>query len=179
MFDTAGIRDSDNEIEREGVNRSRKAVNNADVVLFINDATEKFSRETYKELLKLTSKGKIITVYNKIDLLERDINDEGLYISALTGKGINSLLKKLKEKAISSHSYSEKSAIVSNLRHYDALQKAKGFLKKAKDSIGEELSGEFISVDLRNAISSLGEIIGKVTTNDILNNIFSKFCIGK
>jgi len=179
LFDTAGIRNSENEIEKEGVKRSRIAVSNSDIVLFINDITEKFSRETYIELLKLTSKEKIITVFNKADLVEKSKTGEGIYISALTGKGINSLLKRLKEKAISSQSYSEENVIVSNIRHFNALKKANEFLEKARESISAELSGEFISVDLRNAIDSLGEIIGKVTSNDILNNVFSKFCIGK
>ena len=69
--------------------------------------------------------------------------------------------------------------MVSNLRHKTALEKSADHLKKAIDSISGSLSGEFISVDLRNAESALGEIIGKVTTDDILNNIFSQFCIGK
>jgi tRNA modification GTPase len=75
--------------------------------------------------------------------------------------------------------YSEKSAVVSNLRHFNCLQKAKEHLLAAKDSSTKNMSGEFISVDLRNAVSSLGEIIGEVTSEDILNNIFTKFCIGK
>ena len=69
--------------------------------------------------------------------------------------------------------------MVSNLRHKTALERSVDHLRKAIDSINRNLSGEFISVDLRNAESALGEIIGKVTTDDILNNIFSQFCIGK
>lgn len=179
LFDTAGLRKSESEIEAEGINRSRDVVKNADLILFINDITEKFSRETLEILLRLNSEEKIITVFNKVDLQKEKTSDEGINISALTGKGIKSLLKVMKEKAISSQNYSEKNAVVSNLRHYDALKKANDFLDKAKDSIANQLSGEFVSIDLRNAENSLGEIIGKVTTDDILNNIFSKFCIGK
>ena len=68
---------------------------------------------------------------------------------------------------------------MSSLRHYDALKKAKESLLNAGESISKALTGEFVSIDLRNAEGSLGEIIGKITTEDILNNIFKKFCIGK
>ena len=100
-------------------------------------------------------------------------------ISAKTGEGIEELFSKLKEKAIGTNSYTEKTAIVSNLRHFEALNRAKENLLNARKSIDEKLTGEFIAIDLRNAEMALSEIIGKVTTEDILNNIFAKFCIGK
>ena len=100
-------------------------------------------------------------------------------ISALTGEGVSELLNTLKEKSFGSNTFTEKSAVVSSLRHYNILKKAKESLVNAVESIKMKLSGEFIAVDLRNAESSLGEIIGKVSTDDILNNVFSKFCIGK
>ncbi len=179
LFDTAGIRTSVDAIEIEGVNRSREAVQNADIVLFLNDATVGFSSDLYEELTGITEKNRILTAVNKIDI--KEIHDErfDVGISAKTGDGIETLFEKLKEKAIGTKIYSEKSAIVSNLRHFNSLKKAKYHLESAKKSINERLTGEFISVDLRNAESSLGEIIGKVTSDDILNNIFAKFCIGK
>lgn len=179
LFDTAGIRKSVDVIEVEGVNRSRAAVQNADIVLFLNDATIGFNDDLYSELLQLTSSDKILSVVNKIDIADYKAEKFDTGISAKTGKGIDQLFRKLKERAIGTHSYSEKSAIVSNLRHFNSLKKALFHLEGAKRSIEEKLTGEFIAVDLRNAESSLGEIIGKVTSDDILNNIFSKFCIGK
>jgi len=179
FFDTAGIRPSNDAIEREGVSRSREAVKNADVVLFINDVQQKISKELHEELLQVTSAEKIITVINKIDL-EVIIEKEGdVFVSALTGKGIIDLFSKLKEKVFSGSSYSEHSAIVSNSRHYENLTKAKVNLQSAINAIKQKLSGEYISDDLRSAENCLGEIIGEVTSNDILNNIFSRFCIGK
>jgi tRNA modification GTPase len=118
-------------------------------------------------------------VLNKIDLGNKANINRDLEVSAKTGKGIENLFKLLKEKSIGRNSYSEKSAIVSNLRHYNCLRKAKENLVIAKSSTKENMSGEFISVDLRNAENNLAEIIGVVTTDDILNNVFSKFCIGK
>lgn len=179
IFDTAGIRFTEDEIEKEGVIRSRDSVKNADIVVFINDATAGFGDDLYKELSELSKEERILTIANKIDLETKIDFETDVKISALTGEGIESLFSKMKEKAIGSKSYSEKTAVVSNIRHFHALEKAKEFLENAKQSIENKMTGEFIAVDLRNAESSLGEIIGKVTTDDILNNIFAKFCIGK
>jgi tRNA modification GTPase len=179
LFDTAGIRFTEDIIEKEGVFRSRDAVKAADVVLFINDIETGFSLDLYNELLELTSDDRIIKVLNKVDLMHGEHFNADVKISAKTGIGMDELYRILKEKAIGSSNYSEKTAIVSNLRHFEALKLAKKQLETALVSIDEKLSGEFIAVDLRNAENSLSEIIGKVTNDDILNNIFSKFCIGK
>lgn len=179
LYDTAGIRLTEDVIEKEGVERSRKAVSEADVVLFLNDSTHGFDIDIYDELLKLQKEERILKVANKIDLKPGLDESFDVGISAKTGEGIEELFKKLKEKALGSGTYTEKSAVVTNLRHYNALKKAKEHLTGAKNSINEGLTGEFVAVDLRNAENSLGEIIGKVTTDDILNNIFAKFCIGK
>lgn len=179
LYDTAGIRLTEDVIEKEGVFRSRDAVKNADVVLFLNDIIDGFADDLYNELKQLIAEDKILIIVNKIDLLHDHKIKCDVQISAKTGEGIESLFKAMKQKAIGSENYSEKGAIVSNLRHYNALKKAKQHLEQAKESVQNGMSGEFIAVDLRNAESSLGEIIGKVTTDDILNNIFAKFCIGK
>ncbi|MEO8398480.1 MAG: tRNA uridine-5-carboxymethylaminomethyl(34) synthesis GTPase MnmE [Ignavibacteriaceae bacterium] len=179
LFDTAGIRISEDEIEIEGVKRSREVVSNSDLVLFINDVEQNNSNEILDEISTLTSKEKVIKILNKIDINNNSNIAADVKISALTGEGIETLFSYLKEKVFGNSNYSEKSAIVSNLRHFHCLKKAKENLLQAKDSINKKLSGEFISVDLRNASDSLGEIIGEVTSDDILNNIFTKFCIGK
>jgi len=181
LYDTAGIRIPNNEIEKEGVIRSRETVKNSDIVIFLNDIETGISKELYQELLSLTEKQKIITVVNKIDIDPSKAKnfDADLFISALTGEGIDQLFMKLKSLIHNVSGYTEKSAVVSNLRHYNCLIRAKENLLNAKFSIAEKLSGEFIAVDLRNAESDLGEIIGEVTSDDILNNIFMKFCIGK
>lgn len=179
LFDTAGIRIAEDEIEKEGVLRSRKAVENADIVVLISEVQSDFPQDLFTELLDLTEEEKIVTLINKIDLDKSDTHSEGLNVSAKTGEGISEFIDLLKKKSLVSESFSEKSAVVSNLRHKTALEKAKDHLIKSIESIEGKLSGEFISVDLRNAESALGEIIGIVTTDDILNNIFSQFCIGK
>jgi tRNA modification GTPase len=179
LFDTAGIRVSEDEVEKEGVLRSRKAVSEADLVILITDTESDFPKDLISELSKLTDENKIIIVTNKVDLKTSHTVERSIGISAKTGQGIDIFIELLKSKSLVTNSFSEKGTIVNNLRHKTALEKAKEHLIKSIDSIDKKLSGEFISVDLRNAESSLGEIIGKVTSEDILNNIFSKFCIGK
>ncbi|MCB9250171.1 MAG: tRNA uridine-5-carboxymethylaminomethyl(34) synthesis GTPase MnmE, partial [Ignavibacteriales bacterium] len=179
LYDTAGIRFTEDEIEKEGVLRSRKAVKDADLVVLISEALEEFPKGLYEELLTLTEEKNIIHVENKCDLKTDKSKFTGIPISAKTGEGIERFLKEIKVKGISSDAYSEKTILVTNLRHKNALEKAKEYLVKSIESIDQKFTGEFISVDLRNAESALGEIIGIVTTDDILNNIFAKFCIGK
>ena len=179
LFDTAGIRLTEDVIEKEGVDRSRQAVNEADIVLLINDVLSNGSSELYEELINLSDKSKIVSVLNKIDLDQGCKFQSDVRISAISGEGMDVLFKVLKSKTIGNRSYSEKSAVVSNVRHYNSLKRAKESLINALNSIDENMSGEFISIDFRLAEDSLGEIIGTVTTDDILNNIFSKFCIGK
>lgn len=179
LYDTAGIRISEDLIEKEGVLRSRQAVKDADIVLLISDVDQGLPRELFDEICSMTDGTKILNVLNKIDL-RREI-DSGFdsAISALTGEGIENLFSLMEEKATGSSSYSEKGAVVSNSRHYECLRRARESLEKVEESIQNKMSGEFISVDLRKAADDLGEIIGIVTSDDILNNIFTKFCIGK
>jgi len=178
IYDTAGIRLTDNEIEKEGVYRSRNAVKNADVVVFINDVESSFPEDLYQEILKLTKKN-IINVINKIDLKRIKPEKNEILISAKTGEGMEIFFNTLKEKSFGLEIFSEENAIVTNIRHKNTLNKAIAFLDDANKAIKEKLSNEFIADDLRRAENALGEIIGKVTTEDILNNIFSNFCIGK
>jgi tRNA modification GTPase len=179
LHDTAGIRSSENFIEIEGIKRSNDAVKNADLVLLVSDIEQGFSENLFEELKRLTNQERILSITNKIDLVSDISANKGICISALTGSGIPLLLKELKRLALGSANYSEKSALVSNIRHFHCLQSAKGALSNAHQSINQKYSGEFIAIDLRNAVDFLGEIIGEVTSEDVLNNIFSKFCIGK
>jgi tRNA modification GTPase len=179
LFDTAGIRTSDNPIEKEGILRSQETVRNADVVIFLEDVQQGESKDLLLDLLNYTSPDKIIKVVNKIDLNKEFVKEADVKISAKTGDGIDLLFKKLKERTIGNESYTEKTAIVTNLRHHNCLKKSRENLMNARESILNKMSGEFISVDLRNAEMNLAEIIGEVTSDDILNNIFMKFCIGK
>lgn len=180
LFDTAGIRESSDAIELEGISRSKNALKNADIALYLYDTFSEFEDDLYKEVLKTAGKDKVILAQNKIDISDADgKRSPDIKISAKKGLGILEMLDLMKSRAFASNSYTENSAIITNFRHYQALEGARQNLLNAKNSIIGNLSGEFAAVDLRNAINSLSEIIGVVTSDDILNNIFSKFCIGK
>ncbi len=179
IFDTAGLRSTDNLIEKEGVERSRQAIQNADIVLFLNDAQIGIDEDVKNEIFALAKSENVVSVLNKIDLSGGRFKSIDHYISVKTGQGLDELLDILTQKALKGKNYSEKTAIVSSLRHYEALSRANNFLKKAIISVDQKMSGEFISTDLRLAVNSLEEIIGIITTDDILNDIFSKFCVGK
>jgi tRNA modification GTPase len=179
LFDTAGIRLSEDEIEIEGVSRSRNAVKNADLVIFMYDAFEEFPEELYQEILHLHKRKEILLVLNKIDLKKDPAVKPEVQMSAKTGEGVENLLLAMKERAFSNTSYSEKNIVVTNIRHKECLESALRYLINSRRAAEENLSGEFVAADMRNAVESLSEIIGEVTTNDILNNIFMNFCIGK
>jgi len=115
LVDTAGIRFSDDTIEIEGINRSRDAVKNADVVLFINDVLSGFALDLYNQLLELTDEERIISVMNKIDLNPHEEFNADVQISAINGDGIDKLFRKMKEVGLGSNIYSEKSAIVTTI----------------------------------------------------------------
>jgi tRNA modification GTPase len=179
LYDTAGIRDTHESVEKEGIERSRSEVKKADVVIFVGDVNVGFSADLEAQLFKLNPMVKIIKVLNKIDLgVNRDFNED-FKISALSGFGMIEFIDGLKTVSFGESSYTEKDAIVTNIRHMNCLVKANEALLKSIKTVEENLSGEFLASDLRVAEMSLSEIIGEVTPEEILNNIFSKFCIGK
>ena len=179
IFDTAGIRLTEDPVEKEGVQRSREAIRQADLVVFLTDAEVGFSDELFAELLTLSTKEKVICALNKIDVSRESSNKYDCRLSAKTGEGVAALISLIQSKSVVSKNYTERSAIITSARHFESLSNSLSHLNNSLTSIEGHMSGEYISVDLRNAENSLSEIIGIVTTDDILNNIFQKFCIGK
>jgi tRNA modification GTPase len=155
------------------------AVKNADIILFLGDVELGFSSVVERELTELNPSAKIIKVLNKIDLGVVDRFSEDFKVSAKTGEGMMEFISGLKDRALDESSYSEKDAIVNNIRHRECLARAKDNLLKALKSINQNFSGEYLAFDLRAAELALSEIIGIITPEDILKNIFSNFCIGK
>ena len=125
LFDTAGIRISEDSIEKEGVLRSQETVRNSDIIIFLEDALRPESRDLFTDLLNFTTPDKIINVINKIDLNKEGLRDTDVKISAKTGEGIDILFKALIEKAIGNENYTEKTAIVTNQRHHNCLKKSR------------------------------------------------------
>ena len=186
MVDTAGFRISGSKIELEGIKRARAEIGKADLVIWTLDASKKLSRDE-KKLHKVLSKYHYIIVLNKIDIvstvkirkLKANFKDENVSeVSALKLTGIEKLKNFIVSPFVSTIAASE-NVIISNLRHKELLKKSLEGLRRAKEAIADGMSPEFAALDLRIALDKIGEIVGKVVTDDILNCIFSKFCIGK
>jgi tRNA modification GTPase len=191
LSDTAGVRATEDIVEKEGVTRTNQKIEEADIVVMLFDSERGIRVEEMHMFEELRHGGKrIIPVINKIDLQlpDKGVKDllqrqrvKTLEISALRRIGIDSLMSELVEVALAGTNGSayETGEVISNLRHARALEKAKFSLESALESMRDSRSEELVALDLRAAVDSLGEIVGKVTTDEILENIFSKFCIGK
>jgi tRNA modification GTPase len=188
MVDTAGIKFSEDPIEKEGMRKAEQHLQLADIIVHVFDGSTKVDQDDLKVVNKIASipKAKVVRVINKADLKQAmkasDIGSDGggtLSISALTGKGIDQLIAKI-VGALNEDGWSEfQQAVVTNARHFNSLKNALVSIVKAKNEIKKGASPEFISLFLRDTLDYLGQIIGAVTSEEILNNIFSKFCIGK
>ena len=187
LTDTAGIRNTIDIIEKQGVERTMQKIEQASIVLYLFDAGEMSAEEVSEDLIKLKKNDEIpiLPIANKVDLDEeknylmkfKDIN--GLsFLSAKSGHGIG-LLKKYLYETILQGSNIQEGVLLSNARHYEALEATLQNLQTAKNGIENKLSGELVASDVRSALNHLGEITGEVTTDDLLGNIFGKFCIGK
>ena len=179
FIDTAGLRQTEDTIENLGIERSRQAAQKAAVLIHLQDATEPV--DILSELDDINEK-KIIQVYNKVDLLgkearRREDDEARIYLSAKSGH-----VEVLKQELITyaREQYDTRNAVtISNTRHYEALVRAQEAIKRVQDGLQMQISGEFLSMDLQDCLSALGEITGQITSQEVLNNIFGKFCIGK
>jgi tRNA modification GTPase len=184
LIDTAGIRDNAEEIEAMGIERSREKIVQAKIVLCLADSSVPNSIEEVlnwaKEIQENHPDKKIVIVANKQDISVNSIefSEKVIFISAKEGVGIAALKEKLVEIVIGDFSLSDET-IVSNIRHYDALIKTATSLQKAKDNLATGITADFVAMDIRQAMFDLGTITGDISTDDLLGNIFSKFCIGK
>lgn len=187
LFDTAGIRKPEGIVEEEGVRRSKKALQEADVVLVVLDAQAGVSQEDRGIFTEVEGKN-VIVVVNKIDLAP-EATAEALAAqyadlpvvrtSALKSWGIEELRRTILEKAWSAELPSTEEVIITNARHRDALMRAEKALDEAIQALRERLSPEFTAVEVREALDAIGLITGETTDEEILDTIFSKFCIGK
>ncbi|GIV18189.1 MAG: tRNA modification GTPase MnmE [Armatimonadota bacterium] len=186
LWDTAGLRETQDIVERFGVERTHRSLQDADLILFLLSAPEGFTEED-KQLLARVPPERTLLVWNKCDLLSEEAIDEltrqvpspALAVSALTGWNLHRLVEKVGERLLGSDWLTPEGAIVTNERHQIALQGAIESLQQALHSAQIALPAELISVDLRGALDALGLITGETVTEDIVERIFSDFCIGK
>jgi tRNA modification GTPase len=185
--DTAGLRDSIDTIELEGIKRTSKAIGSSNVVLILIDGSVPISEKDlslYNSIDNEYSDSKtILHVLNKYDIKNASVDfsmvKDPVWISCKSHQGMSDLKKRLIETSIPHHDSAESSVTITNARHRDALERANISLENARVAINDGLGGDFAAVDLRAALNYLGEIIGLTTPDDILNNIFANFCIGK
>jgi tRNA modification GTPase len=189
FIDTAGLREARDEIESEGIRRSRVSLERAELILHVLDASEPLHVEDEKLFAEFATKKRIV-IRNKMDLprqLEfkseiRNPKSEIVPVVDLcskTGAGLEQLKDVIKSLVWSGSVTAEMAQVTINSRHQDALKRASGSLRLALDALRGDASLEFVALDLRQGIAAVGEIVGKTTTEDLLDAVFSQFCIGK
>lgn len=185
LIDTAGLRETEDIIEAEGVKRSQKAFEQADVVVYLKDLSlpmEPSEREEIAGFQKRASQTPFLLIGTKLDLAKQSEEERihfDLKISALEEENIGELKKLMKQRALENKDYDTSSLLVTSSRHRDSLQKARENVRRAITALDQGMTGDFLSIDLRAALKDLGTITGEITNEDVLDSIFSRFCIGK
>jgi len=182
LMDTAGIRTTDEVIEQEGIRRSKEAMLQADLVLLVLDAAKEIGEHDLW-LIDQAPKGKTIVVWNKIDLPHNTLPTlpipHVVMLSARNKTGIDTLHRMIDSVIWKEGPPSREEVLITNVRHKEALIKAAASCRQLIVGLKTEVSPEFLSMDMRQALNSLGTVIGTNITEDVLSEIFSTFCIGK
>lgn len=182
LVDTAGIAKSADPIETLGIERSCKAIEHAELVLLVLDTSQPLNEED-TEIIYLMEGKTVLVAANKSDLTTiaslDDLTWPVIRISALTGDGINEFESKMVDIALGGKVTSSDAFFVTNIRHKEALQRAANHLAEVQASLEADMPDDFATIDLTAALNALGEITGETVTEDLLDIIFSQFCIGK
>ena len=190
LTDTAGLRETTDDVEREGIRRTNDAIHDADLLIVLVDASEIHQSAQAIDVSTFASKN-FIVVLNKIDLLSPKQLSQLLFdlslpesiralpISTLTGEGLGTLRDTIRQRTGLLTMEPLQGVMITNVRHQEILLRCRDYLNKALDSIDSGNHSECVAVDLRGAADALGEITGAITSDDILTRIFSEFCIGK
>lgn len=182
FIDTAGIHDSDNQIENLGIDRSIKAAQQAKMVLYVRDVTMPFDQCVNDEIACFTERCNVkdkhlFVVHNKCDL-PYEGNPEGHIVSAKLGSGIEQLKQSI-AVAAKKDLQQNNGVLLTNIRHYEAMKKVLAALNEVKKGMDAGLTPDLVVIDLRDALYHLGTITGTVTSDEVLGSVFSRFCIGK
>ena len=186
ITDTAGIRETDDEVERIGVNIAREKLKEADLVIAIFDISREFDKDD-EEILNLIKDKKHITILNKDDLeqkisdeeIEKYFKDDYLRLSVMENESVKKIENLIIDLFFDGELKISSDSVLSNLRHINALKEAKKSLLEVNESLKKKVFLDLIEVDLENVIGHISEITGTITTEDILDRVFSDFCIGK
>jgi tRNA modification GTPase len=179
LLDTAGIRKTEEIIEQEGIRRSLEALGQADLILLVLDATRGIQQEDY-EILAQAPTHKTVVVWNKVDLPSAHEKPEGsISLSAKEGHGLEALKAAIQSLIWKQGGPSKEEVVITSIRHFQALQSATSHVSCLIEGLQSGVSPEFLAADMRAALQDLGMIIGQDISEEILNAIFSKFCVGK
>lgn len=187
LIDTAGIRDAKDEVEKIGIKKSKEIANDADLVIAIFDGSKELTKEDI-EILNIIKNKKSIILLNKADLnsvlnendnIFEDITENIIKISALNGDGLEKLYSLISKMFSLEEINVDNDVIITNLRHKNLISKAIGNVKKAKDTVEKNMPIDIIAIFVKDILEDLGNITGEIVTDDIINEIFSKFCLGK
>lgn len=186
IIDTAGIRETEDVVEKIGVDRARQIADDADLIIYVVDGSRPLD-ENDREIMELIQDRKSVVLLNKTDLkmtvtkkeLEEMTGQAVIPVSAKEQKGIDELEEKIKEMFFSGELDFNDEVMITNARHKAALREAYDSLMLVEQSIEDQMPEDFFSIDLMNAYEKLGSIIGEALEDDLVNEIFSKFCMGK
>lgn len=185
FIDTAGLRDTEDKVEAIGVQRTKDKMKQASLIIYMFDLKNDTLTEVNRDINMLENLGiPFIKVGNKLDEAQEDLYNEmkkdknTLFISAINKEGLEALKTKLVE-TVNLDNFKTGDTVVTNIRHYDNLVQTQNSLNAVLRGLDDNITGDFLALDIRHALRFLGEITGEITTDDLLANIFSKFCIGK
>jgi tRNA modification GTPase len=184
FIDTAGLRESQDPIEAEGVRRSRRSLESAEIILHVLDASEPLTEGDNRYVAEFADKKRVL-VRNKTDLASIEWTGTALgglsmvSVSCRTGEGIEGLKDAIKELVWSGEIRAEMLEVMINSRHQEALGRARAATLRTLEALRSHATLELVALDLRIAVNAVGEIVGKTVTEDLLDVIFSRFCIGK
>ncbi len=182
LMDTAGLRETEDAVERIGVDRAKAAADRADLILYVVDAAAGLRNED-QAFLKAHEGTRTIVLYNKADLLALDrrteLPENALYLSCRTGEGFEVLNERINALFYAGALCMNDQVVITNARQKALLKEAAEAVEKAEESVKCGLSEEFVSADLTAAYASLGEILGEAVSDDVIDRVFEKFCMGK
>lgn len=186
IIDTAGIRDTEDLVERIGVNKAKEIAKEGDLIIYVVDGSRELD-DNDREIIKLINDKQAIILVNKsdmdtvinIDELKKDSNRDVILFSAKNGEGMDQLEEEIRNMFYSGKVTYNNQVYITNARHKEALENALESLKQVKNSVDAGMPEDFYSIDLMDAYTDLGLIIGESVEDDLVNEIFSKFCMGK
>lgn len=187
IMDTAGVRTSADEVEKIGIDKAIENIESADLVLFVLDKSRELSDEDIELMERIKDKNAFV-VLNKSDLeiklsltdIRKHLPGKRIFeISSKTFDGINEMTEAIKEKILDGDVNIKENVYISNERHFEMLHRASSHIKQAVSDLEGGIFPDIVSIEIENAISSLGEITGQTVSDEIIHNIFAKFCLGK